>query len=140
MSEPNRLPDTLPDAPPRAAPWVIPDYLYDIVVEDPEIAGELLDLFFQTAAGIIEELTVGIRQHDAKLVCRLSHTLKGSTLQLGANDMAALAEAIETSAGQGDLNGMWESIACLKSMLELLYPEIQNSITGSVANLITGRG
>lgn len=128
MSEPDRTTDRPENVGAQASEWAIPEYMYDILEEDPEIARELLTLFFDTATEIIEQLPVDLRLHDLRSVCRLLHTLKGSTRQLGATDMADFTEAIEIKAGQGDLTGMFESLACLRGMLDSLQVTFQTRV------------
>jgi HPt (histidine-containing phosphotransfer) domain-containing protein len=138
MSDPSDIAITSQDVRPPASKWVIPEYMCEMIEEDPEVAGEILNLFFETATETIEKLAVSIRKNESNLVHQLSHTLTGSTRQLGANDMADLTEAMETSARRGDLTGMCESTVNLKSMLESLYAEVQNCIVNKPGHVSLG--
>ena len=61
---------------------------------DRSLERELLQLFDRQA----EQLMARMRVCDAAVLAMLAHTIKGSALGIGANDVARAAGAAETSA------------------------------------------
>jgi len=61
---------------------------------DRSLERELLQLFDRQA----EQLMVRMRASDAAVLAMLAHTIKGSALGIGANDVARAAGAAESAA------------------------------------------
>jgi HPt (histidine-containing phosphotransfer) domain-containing protein len=70
-------------------------HLKQMTFGDRSLERELLQLFDRQA----EQLMVRMRTSDAAVLAMLAHTLKGSALGIGANDVARAAGAAEAAAG-----------------------------------------
>jgi HPt (histidine-containing phosphotransfer) domain-containing protein len=122
-------PAPVPDTPPVAAPlWIVPEYMREILDEDPAAAQELVELYFADAAETVQTLTASMLLADARSLCDLSHKLIGGSRQFGVPAIAAVAEAIAAHAMQGDWTAMPSSIARLQSTLLLLSAEVNSKL------------
>lgn len=78
----------------------------DIIKELKDIMGQDFLLLFTTymsdSIDKITELKNAIHKEDIDQVRRVSHSLKGSSLNLGVIKVAELCNKIETGAAQGD--------------------------------------
>lgn len=66
----------------------------------------LLETFIADSAAKIDSLRTGLANGDADLVRRSSHSLKGSSSNLGAHTMAELSLQIEEGARDENLSGL----------------------------------
>jgi CheY-like chemotaxis protein len=57
---------------------------------------ELIDLFFREAHSQLEALSAAVRKDDSAEILRLAHLLKGCSANIGATQMNALAEELES--------------------------------------------
>jgi HPt (histidine-containing phosphotransfer) domain-containing protein len=117
-------------------PWMIPEYLSEILSDDPAIAGELVELFFTDAAETVTKLLGSVLRRDVRSVCDLTHKLIGGSRQLGVPEIAAVAENIETTARQCDWDNMPSSLACLQHMLRSFDLEVKNRLKGGARDLV----
>jgi HPt (histidine-containing phosphotransfer) domain-containing protein len=62
---------------------------------------------------------------DAEAIARAAHTLKSSSANLGATNVAAIARQIEHSARNGDLNDMTSSITKLRAQRTVALSELE---------------
>ena len=70
-------------------------HLKQMTLGDYSLERELLQLFDRQA-----EMLIGrMRQSDASVLAPLAHTLKGSAISIGANEVASAAAAAERAAG-----------------------------------------
>jgi hypothetical protein len=69
-------------------------HLKQMTFGDRSLEGELLQLFDRQA----EQLMARMRTSDAAVLAMLAHTVKGSALGIGANDVARAAGAAESAA------------------------------------------
>ena len=78
--------------------------LGDLQEEDGEdLLGELVSLFESDARARLSGLRLAVEDGDARTVERLSHSLKGSSGNLGASVMARLCGELEQAGSSGDL-------------------------------------
>jgi hypothetical protein len=70
-------------------------HLKQMTFGDRSLERELLQLFDRQA----EQLMARMRTSDAAVLAMLAHTVKGSALGIGANDVARAAGAAEAAAG-----------------------------------------
>lgn len=86
----------------------------------PEFTAMLINQFLDEASSYVDTLREAARQSDATTLKRTAHTLKGTSLTLGAQRMAAICRRIEEQATQAPG-------AALASILsELLERELSN--------------
>jgi len=76
--------------------------LRSVVGDNPVKLRQYLDLFASTTGTLLEQIVAATGQRDAARLSRLAHTLKGTCGNVGAQEMAALASALEGAAGLGD--------------------------------------
>jgi len=76
--------------------------LRSVVGDNPVKLRQYLDLFASTTGTLLEQIVAATGQRDAARLSRLAHTLKGTCGNVGAQEMAALASALEGAAGLED--------------------------------------
>jgi CheY-like chemotaxis protein/HPt (histidine-containing phosphotransfer) domain-containing protein len=81
---------------------------------DQAATGDFLKLYLKTMQGDCDHLCKAIAQQDREASALLAHRMKGAALSVGAERLARVATAIESSAATGD----WPAIG--QSMAELL--------------------
>jgi CheY-like chemotaxis protein len=84
--------------------------LIDIVEGEDELLVELIDTFLEESPASINHLRQAITRGDATGVRLLAHALKSGSHDFGAEELAALCQALEDMGRDGDLNG---AEACL---------------------------
>ena len=75
---------------------------------------ELIDLFLKTASVHIGRIGENLRNSDAKGLVLSSHTLKGSSVNLGAIPMADLCRRIEEKSKKDELSGVDELLLAVE--------------------------
>jgi HPt (histidine-containing phosphotransfer) domain-containing protein len=78
--------------------------LGDLVGDDPEAMGELVEAFLDEAPTRLDELRAGMDDADAALVRRAAHTLKSNALTFGAAALGTLCQELETAGAAGRLD------------------------------------
>ena len=78
--------------------------LRDLSDDDPGFLRSLIDDYLVDSAMIIEELRAHVKSGSAEWIARTAHSLKGSSLNVGAGKMAELARALETKGRTKDLS------------------------------------
>ena len=68
---------------------------------EPDILGELFDLFLQDTPTRLRAMREAVKLEDNEAVQRIAHSLKGSSANLGAQQMAAMCEDLERQARGG---------------------------------------
>ena len=87
-------PDSGPAQPLDAAAAIDRGHLARMTFGDRSLERELLQLFDRQA----EVLIARMRQSDPSVLAALAHTLKGSAVSVGANEVARTATAVELAA------------------------------------------
>jgi two-component system, sensor histidine kinase and response regulator len=110
------LPARRPAAPP-AAPLdeSIVAGLRDIQPDDPGFLREVFDLYLETNARALAVLRERLPDADFAALGRTAHSIKGSSLNVGAHGMSRLCEQIETAARQGAGGRLEQLIADLEA-------------------------
>lgn len=65
---------------------------------EPDLIGELVELFVEDMPARIAELRQALRTGDLPAVASAAHSCKGSSSNLGANALAAACDALEKAA------------------------------------------
>ncbi len=94
--------------------------LEEIFEDDTEGIADLLEAALQTGAGHQAALREGIAQRNLDAVMRAAHAIKGSSANIGANDVAAVAARIEAAARANTWNGVPDDADELDRMYERL--------------------
>jgi len=88
-----------------------------IGLDEDEFA-ELLELFIETCISDLEKLKAGVAENDARKVSEAAHSIKGSSGNMGFEEIYELAKHIEMNARKKILDNAMESA-------ELINTEIQ---------------
>ena len=73
------------------------------VMDVPEVADSLLELFLDSSKSIRQELSTALENGDGKATHVAAHTLKGSARNLNAERLAELCLSLEEVANSGAL-------------------------------------
>jgi histidine phosphotransfer protein HptB len=93
-------------------------YLNQVSDGDQDFELELLNLFIEDAQYHLDAATEAIALQDCKALEREAHHLKGSSSNVGAQSMQAIAYSIEQQSLKNSLEDVPTKIAELKSCLE----------------------
>lgn len=89
--------------PPNALPPAIDaERLDEATGGDAEFTAELLEAYTEDTAGRVEALALAIAHGDMRAIIAESHTIKGSSANVGATRMQVLSARIEAAARRGD--------------------------------------
>lgn len=77
----------------------------------PSILLRVMDLFESSAQALVAELEQGLESGDLPTIMRAAHTLKSSSANIGAMDLAAHSKRIEQCGRDGDLAGCRQQAA-----------------------------
>ena len=69
----------------------------DILKLEDEQVAEMLEISVKTMEANISEVKTALNNNDYQSLGKVGHTLKGSLLNLGLNDIARIAETIESN-------------------------------------------
>ncbi len=109
-----------------------PVFRYDRLLEDfdgnERILDELLTEFIQQTKEKLERLKEAIEKEDTQLVRQLSHTIKGSALNMTADSLGYSARLIEDCARENKLNGIEELLDMLEQHFEVLVQYIKDEV------------
>ncbi|MGL5194444.1 MAG: ATP-binding protein [Chroococcales cyanobacterium] len=89
----------------------------------------LLEAFAKTAAADTEAIASAIQANDCVTVDRVSHRLKGSSANVGAQGMSALAEQIGTLARENRLSEADSPLSRLQAQLQSVREFIDTHLT-----------
>ncbi len=101
------------------------DELRRVTDGDPGLLRELVDLYLDTTARLMAELSAALSASNATSVASVAHSLKGSAAQVGASSVVQHAAAMEQAARRGDL----EEAKGKLSALELAQAKISGELT-----------
>jgi HPt (histidine-containing phosphotransfer) domain-containing protein len=77
--------------------------LLEAVGDDPEFVGELVDSYLGDAPVLLAAMRAAIESGSATDLLRPAHTLKGNSLNLGAQELAEISRSLEQAAKADDL-------------------------------------
>ena len=99
-------------------------YLADYFGDDPELIGELLQVFQRSTATLLDKLDVARGRQEAQAVAALAHEAKGACGNLGVRQMSNAASHLEKAAAAGD----WPQINELSGTLQLQFRQLTQAI------------
>lgn|GEM_PF-4170141 len=82
----------------------------------------LLQFFITDHSDFIQDINLALMDNDTELSIRLSHTLKGSAANIGANDLARIAERVQNGLEQQNIKSE------IKCDLHLLEQELEKTL------------
>ncbi len=109
-----------------------PPVLCDDMVESlHEMLGDevatVFELFIEQMPALLDDINRGIASGDLAAVKAAAHTLKGSASSLGALQLAALSEQLQ-SAQHADVTDLRQQAERIEQAIETLTPVLQNNI------------
>ena len=104
------------------------DMLRELADEDnPEFFEELMESYVGDAQNLAADLEKGANSADLDLMARSAHTLKSSSANIGANDLAALCATLERRTRSEDsIPDAQERVAEIRTSLGLVLEFIAN--------------
>ncbi len=85
---------------------------------EPDIVTELADMFLDDASAQLSSLRAALEGEDARRVEEISHTLKGSSGNMGAARMAEICAQLQDAGASGDLGRSSELLERLEAEFE----------------------
>jgi PAS domain S-box-containing protein len=92
---------------------------------DRELLEELAKLFLDECPGNIGGMRKALQGHDARLLERLAHTMKGSAASVGAVRVSEASLALEQEGRAGTLANSTEYIERIQREVDRLVPEFE---------------
>ena len=74
-------------------------------VNGEEVLAELIGIFLDEAPAVLENLRTAIRENDADKMARAAHSLKSSSLGVGAERLATVCQELEMKGRSGTAEG-----------------------------------
>ena len=97
------------------------------------LLARLIALYRDDSSQLLADIDNGMKVNDAEAIARAAHTLKSSSANLGATNVAAIARQIEHSARTGDLNDMTSSVTKLRAQRTVALSELEALDSSKVA-------
>jgi signal transduction histidine kinase/DNA-binding response OmpR family regulator len=89
------------------------------------LLARLIALYRDDSSQLLADIDNALKSGDANSVARAAHTLKSSSANLGATNVAAIARAIEHAARSGDLADLPASITKLRAQRTVALSELE---------------
>jgi len=89
------------------------------------LLSRLIALYRDDSSQLLADLDNAMKAGDADGVARAAHTLKSSSANLGATNVAAIARQIEHSARSGDLKELPSSVTKLRAQRTVALSELE---------------
>jgi PAS domain S-box-containing protein len=115
----------LPAGLPAGDDWAIPDYLAELLAEDPATGVELLGIFTADTALQISELKRAVSTSDLNRSKRILHGLKGSSAQMGAAGIADRCAGLEMKLEASGMPALQDHLAELTASCESLLARMK---------------
>jgi HPt (histidine-containing phosphotransfer) domain-containing protein len=105
---------------------------------EPDVLGEILNLFLDEVPKKIAALRAAVTSGDAVKVQRLAHSLKGSTGNIGARAMYDVCRQLDDRAKSGEV-ARWHTLAdALTAEYGRVETEIRRLLSGGETSLQSG--
>ncbi|HEX6639235.1 MAG TPA: response regulator [Steroidobacteraceae bacterium] len=89
------------------------------------LLSRLIALYRDDSSQLLADIDNGLKSGDAEAIARAAHTLKSSSANLGATNVAAIARQIEQSARLGEITNLTSSITNLKAQRTVALSELE---------------
>ena len=93
--------------------------------DEDRLLARLIALYRDDSSQLLADMENGLKVGDAETVARAAHTLKSSSANLGAANVAAIARLIETSARNGDIADLPASMTKLRAQRTVALSELE---------------
>jgi len=87
---------------------------------EPDLVGELIDLYLEDATAKLAAMREAATKTNEALLKRISHSLRGSSANLGVRQMAALCDQLEQIKGNGSLQTVGTHLTRLEEEFDLV--------------------
>jgi len=67
----------------------------------PNVLNKIINLYLENSPGLIETVRKSVEQEDGAALCEADHSLKSSSANLGAVNMAAVCKKLEEMGREG---------------------------------------
>jgi len=94
----------------------------------------LFATFLQDQDGVVSAVRDAIAENDMETNGIRLHTLKGSAANIGANDLSAVAAAMEKAAKEGDIKTLQDNMPALSEQFSRLTFSLAQLPTGNTGN------
>ena len=81
--------------------------LRQLAGEDSEFEAELIAIFLQDAEHSIKQLESAIAAKSIQTIEEVAHSLRGSSANVGASGLSAVASQLEQNARKGEMTGAY---------------------------------
>ncbi|HOD35167.1 MAG TPA: Hpt domain-containing protein [Syntrophales bacterium] len=79
---------------------------------------ELVELFLESSLAELDHINAAAKEMDFSRMAMCAHSIRGAAINLGFEEIHALAKAIEGNARANELNGTIEAAEKIKDNLE----------------------
>jgi CheY-like chemotaxis protein len=93
--------------------------------DEDRLLSRLIALYRDDSSQLLADMENGLKVGDAESVARAAHTLKSSSANLGAANVAAIARLIETSARTGDISNLPATMTKLRAQRTVALSELE---------------
>lgn len=97
----------------------------------PDLLTKLVNLYLDSSAEDVRQLRQALSEQDSSQIKNAAHSLKSSSVNLGARNLAALCETLEKMARAGELNGANDHVTNISSehvrVVDALRQEVDRS-------------
>ena len=71
---------------------------FDRISDQPEVLRHIIQVYLKITPDTLEKMDAGVAEGDTEQVAQAAHSLKGSSAQLGAEQLAELCEQLYREA------------------------------------------
>ena len=89
------------------------------------LLSRLIALYRDDSSQLLADIDNGLKSNDAEAIARAAHTLKSSSANLGATNVAAIARQIEHAARNGEITDLTSSVTSLKAQRTVALSELE---------------
>jgi two-component system sensor histidine kinase/response regulator len=114
--------------------------LRELAADDAVFARGLAASFVDSVGKALADIKTGLAAGDLGLVQRAAHTLVGSSANMGASRLQAMATAIEASARKRDGAAVAELLGGARARLDTVREELEAAIHGGLSPDTADRG
>jgi HPt (histidine-containing phosphotransfer) domain-containing protein len=104
------------------------DALFELVDEDPEFLGSLVDTFLRDCTAYMDDIRTAVEQGDAEALRREAHGLKGASGNMQAEGTEGAARRLEDIGRSGDLEQAPEALRELEEEVDRLIPALESLV------------
>jgi HPt (histidine-containing phosphotransfer) domain-containing protein len=92
--------------------------------DDPELLLDLIDIFLADGPTKVDRILHGLEDGDLQEIASAAHALKGSSGNLGANQLMDVSEALQTAGRTADA----DSVQRLVPELQVAYDAVDGAL------------